>query len=289
MEPCAGGMRVGMSRDELRHLVRRTLTALSQTGALPSLPATGRAVLALAREPMVDADRVAGLVGTDVGLAARVLRLANPGRVTSVHALPEAIAVAGVRRTCEVVAAAAARELYAPADAQVQALWKHALATAIAAEELARVTGRVPQGHGFLPGLFHDVGRIAFLLTDGMSFDVISHLVATGQGDALDLEREWYGFTHAEAGAVLAEDWGLAPAQCDAIRWHHAPTDATQGRELAAVLEVADRVAHQAGLGAGPGRPPAASLGSIGLSAADAAACTAHVQRALVEQRAFLE
>jgi len=287
MEQWGRVVRVGMPRDELRHLVRRTLAALSQTGALPTLPATGQAVLALTREPALDAERVARLVGTDVGLAARVLRVAGSGATAPVRALAEAVAVLGVRRTCEIVVAAAVRELYAPADAQVQALWKHALATAIAAEELARVTGRVPPGHGFLPGLFHDVGRIAFLLTDGMSFDVITHLIATGQGEALDLEREWYGFTHAEAGAVLAEDWGLAPAQCDAIRWHHAPEEAGDGRALATVLEAADRLVYQIGLGAGPGRPPAAA--PAGLSAADAAACAARVQQAVAQQSGSLE
>jgi HD-like signal output (HDOD) protein len=228
-------------------------------------------------------------VGSDVGLAARLVRCAGAVR-PGTDTLAEAVAALGVRKACDLVVAAATRQMLAPADVQVQALWNHALATAIAAEELARTTRRVDPARAFLPGLFHDVGRIAFLLTDGMSFDVIQDLVTSGEADALACEREWYGFTHAEAGAILAEDWGLALDQCEAIRWHHTPADAPpEGRELAALLEAADRLAYAAGSGAGPTPRTTRAAGPVKLSAEDEAACAQRVQRAVAAQATLLE
>ena len=71
-----------------------------------------------------------------------------------------------------------------------------------------------------------------------------------------DAERSWYGFDHAEAGAILAEDWGLVHPQVDAIRWHHQPGQAEEGRLLAALLNVADAGAYGMGFGGGAAAPP---------------------------------
>jgi hypothetical protein len=64
-----------------------------------------------------------------------------------------------------------------------------------------------------------------------------------------ETERAWYGFDHAEAGAILVEDWGLAADQVEAIRWHHQPAQAERGSMLAAVLAMADRGAYEMGCG----------------------------------------
>lgn len=278
-------LRVGIDRDELRHWVRRTLTALSQTGALPLPTDTGARVVAALRDPGIDAAQLVRLVESDVGLSARVLRHATaaPDRRAPVRTLADAVAAMGVAKARELLLLACARPALGPDDVQTRTLWSHALATALASEELAAATHAIPPGEAFLPGLLHDLGRIAFLLADGMSFDVIAHAVAVGEGDALDLEREWYGFTHAEAGAVLAEDWGLAPDQCEAIRWHHAPEEAPQGRALARILADADRVAHAAGLAMGPRRADAGRLAHVALSIEATAACAARVRRACAE------
>ena len=60
-----------------RQRIRQTLTHLSRTGELPSLPGAASAALSLARSPDASIEGVCELVETDVGLAARVLRLAN--------------------------------------------------------------------------------------------------------------------------------------------------------------------------------------------------------------------
>src|SRR5262249_55600822 len=100
-----------IDRDELRHWVRRTLTALSQTGALPTLPPVGSAVLTLTRAPHVQTADVARVIGTDVGLTTRVLRLASAGGET-VATLPAAIEAIGARKTCDFLVTSATRQLF---------------------------------------------------------------------------------------------------------------------------------------------------------------------------------
>lgn len=279
------------SRDDLRVRVRSTLARLSETGALPTLPAAASAALSLARDPEADVEHLSRIIQTDAGLAARVLRVANSaalGRRTPARRVHEAIITVGLRKTCDILVAACAKRLFEAASPRAEQLWNHALAAGVAAEVLARVTGTVDVSSAFLPGLFHDVGRVAFLLADPAAAEVIDDVVANGYGDTSFLEREWYGFDHAEAGATLVEDWGLALELCDAIRWHHDPSSAGAAQELAYVLNAADDLAYRIGCGSVSERPSTITTAHWGLTDEDHAALTERVQAAWEEQRALL-
>ena len=289
-------MQEALSTDSLHHedlqaRVRSTLARLSQTGALPTLPAAASAALGMARDPEADVDKLCRVVQTDVGLSARVLRVANSaalGRRNPARKLQEAVITIGLRKTCDILVAACAKRLYEGSAARAEELWNHSLAVGVAAEELARVTRRVEVGCAFLPGLFHDVGRVAFLLADATAAEVIEGLVTNGEVGKSYFEREWYGFDHAEAGAILAEDWGLALELCDAIRWHHDPTEAGAARELATVLNAADALAYRIGCGSSVEPPPDVRTDLLGLTADDEAALTERIRVLWEEQRDLL-
>ncbi|MCC6764454.1 MAG: HDOD domain-containing protein [Deltaproteobacteria bacterium] len=280
-----------LQHEDLQARVRSTLARLSQTGALPTLPAAASAALGMARDPEADIDDLCRVIQTDVGLSARVLRIANSaalGRRNPARKLQEAVITLGLRKTCDILVAACAKRLYEGATAGAEELWNHSLAVAVACEELARTTRRVEVGCAFLPGLFHDVGRAAFLLADGTAAEVIESLAVNGTGERSYLEREWYGFDHAEAGAILAEDWGLALELCDAIRWHHEPTEAGAARELATLLNAADAFAYRIGCGTGSEAPPSVGTTLLGLGAEDEHALADRIQGAWSEQRDLL-
>jgi HD-like signal output (HDOD) protein len=281
---------VALDRDALRECVRSTLTRLSRTGELPALPATATAALGVARDPDAGIDELCGIIRVDVGLSARILRVANSAayaRRTPAKTLKEAVLTVGLRKTCDLLVAAAARKLFETGH-RAEHLWNHALAAGIAAEELARVTRRVEPATAFLPGLFHDVGRIAFLLADPLAYDVIRGLVHEGAGSPSDLERSWYGFDHAEAGAILAEDWGLGTDQCEGIRWHHRPAEAETGRHLAAILEASDALAYAIGCGVHPGVAPVVDLGPLAIEPDRVDAFQERVREAFVQQNELL-
>ncbi len=277
--------------EDLQARVRSTLARLSQTGALPTLPAAASAALGMARDPEADVAKLCRVIQTDIGLSARVLRVANSaalGRRNPARKLQEAIITIGLRKTCDILVAACAKRLYEGATGRAEELWNHSLAVAVAAEELARVTRTVEVGCAFLPGLFHDVGRVAFFLADETAAEVIEGLVSNGDGGKSFFEREWYGFDHAEAGAILAEDWGLALELCDAIRWHHEPTEAGAARELATILNAADALAYQIGCGSGLEPPGGVTTAHLGLTPDDEAELIERVRTIWEAQRDLL-
>lgn len=283
-----------VDHDVLRARSRRALARLSITGELPTLPAAATAALSLARDPDAGIDDLAGLIRTDVSLAARILRVANSAgyaRRSSAKTLVDAIGTIGARKACDLLVVACTRDLFRGPDPVVRSLWDHAFVTAIAAEELGRVTRSVEDASAFLPGLFHDVGRLAFLMADPVAGHLIRDLAAAGEGETCDLEVEWFGFTHCEASAMLAGDWGLSEVQANGIRWHHEPQRATSGRALASLLHAADRMARSLGYGT-DARLTEIALGEpepvLALAPDEEARCAERVRLAYMEQSALL-
>jgi putative nucleotidyltransferase with HDIG domain len=274
----------------LREEVQRTLARLSRTGALPTIAPAATAALALARDPDADLGALCRVIRGDVGLTARVLRMANSaalGRRAVASDVDAAVMALGMRRTCDILVGVCARQMYATPDPRSEALWAHAVTVAVAAQELAAVTRRCDVGLAFLTGLFHDVGRFALFLADPQAVEIIAAVVETGLEPQVVVERQWYGFDHAECGAVLVQEWGLAPEQVDAVRAHHHTAVEDDG--LGAVLRAANVLAHRVGTGGGGCADGHETAGPVlGLSPSDESACIERIQAAVSAYRELL-
>src|SRR5262249_9921046 len=96
----------------------------------------------------------------------------------------------------------------------MRALFAHAFATALYAQEVARAR-RFGVEEAFLAGLFHDVGRpLVLQLVIDMHADLglpVDPRVLAWAADAL----------HADVGARAVETWQLGKTLADAVRYHH--------------------------------------------------------------------
>ena len=208
---------------------------------LPPLPAVAARAMALIRDPETEAEDLARLVSTDATIAARVLRLSRSVlyvRRQPPRTLREAIVTVGYGALRKMLLVASARSAYPQQDAVARGLWEHALATALACDELAMVAGEPRGGSSFIAGLMHDIGRLVFHVSDPQGY---ASLPAWDE----DGELARFGVTHAAVGACLAEQWGIETEVVDALMFHHA--EETTG--LAKRVQTADRIAHEIGYG----------------------------------------
>jgi HD-like signal output (HDOD) protein len=195
--------------------------------------------MALVRDPEARVEDLSAVVSSDGALAVRVLRIA--GSVAYAQRQPprtlvEAIRRLGFQTLRKIIVAASCRQVFAASDPVAEALWAHALATGLAADELAVIDGEPRGGQSFLAGLLHDIGRQVLYLADSARY-----LQVAGAG--VDAERGTFGMTHAEVGGGLALHWGLEEELADAILQHH---DAS-GSPLALRIQRADQIAAATG------------------------------------------
>jgi HD-like signal output (HDOD) protein len=221
--------------------------------ALPPLPAVAIRIQAILQDAeRADPRVVADLVRADPAIASTILRLsdsvayAGPRPITSVA---QAIARLGLHRVGSIVTAASLKAHFETEDPEkrrvFQALWDHAVATAIAARHLAGSNHAAEDA--FLAGLLHDTGKLL----------VLKILEALEKRGARKVEPavvdELMILLHPELGNLCLTGWELPPwAAAVALHHHSASTPASD--LLLLRVQVANAVARK--IGAHPAPAP---------------------------------
>lgn len=253
---------------------------------LPTLPAAAMDLLALVSAEDVDVDELCARLSVDMALTAKVLRLANSsfygarGEVTRVDA---AVARVGLRMVKGIVTAAAVGGSIKQPDCpgfDFAAFWRHAVATATAAQLLAFTTGVEP-ATAFTAGLLYRVGQLVMAAKAPEHFSqVLAYRAALG-GDVLEIERRLVGVDHAVVGARVAAHWRLPALIVESLSQQDLPLRLGQQPTLGQVAAAADRLIDAIETGddpaqAGPGADDlvwgtlGAGAGFWGPAAADA-------------------
>jgi HD-like signal output (HDOD) protein len=266
------------SETPTRQSMRVLFDRIAEQCDLPPLPAVAARALALVRNPETKTEELAQLVATDAAIAARVLRISRSvlySRRRPPRTLLEAINTVGFEALRRILVVASARSAYRADDRVAQRLWMHALATAIAADQLTVLGGGRRGGDAFIAGLLHDVGKLVFHLADPVAF---SRLPEADE----PAEKDVFAVTHASVGGCLAEQWGLEDEIVGAIMFHHQP-DPAAFSELSGRIAKADRIAHQLGFGSVESAPPADPSDSESTSVTKSVADILNSERALFE------
>ena len=228
-----------------------------QVRDLPSLPTSVTRVMQLTNDPKAGLSDVAQALASDQGLAARVLKLANSayyGSSRRIGTVSEAVVILGMRTTRNLTLATSCQDML---EREVQgyflprgALWRHSLACAAAAQNLAKRANFRGTEEAFVAGLLHDIGKVVMSAYLKAEFAKVLTRVAKGKLTFSDAEREALGFDHAEVGARLLERWNLPTTLVTAVRHHHVPSQAPDS-PLAALVHIADTICLTLGIGLG--------------------------------------
>ena len=180
-------------------------------------------------------------------LYARVLRVANSayfGQSRAISTLERAIVVLGLDAVRGIAAAAClGRSLPRPHGASLidtNALLRHSLATAAAAESLARLRDPDSAPEAFIAGLLHNLGILVQVHLDRPGIiAMINERAAHPTRDMRSLEKERSIIGHEECMAVIFEEWIFPDCLIAATRHHHEPLSApAPHRRLAALVNL---------------------------------------------------
>ena len=214
-----------MTIDDLRVLMRRKVKLSPAWADIPKLlQLSDREDVALSElEPIID---------RNPGLSANVLRLANSaymGAEQPIFSIPHAIAVLGLRSVRSIALSALHHILSRqpkPAmgfDGRHFAKRSYALGI-VCRKRCERLANILLAESGYEAGLLQEIGYLVLLEECTESLTVlIGAARQMPKTDIVQIEKEVLGFTHAELGAALAEEWAFPEHIVAAIRYHHEP------------------------------------------------------------------
>ena len=239
---------IKQNNDAAVHFEKPTHDEILQSiGKVRPIPQVALKLARIIRDQNYDMKQIAAEVKQDQVISANVIRLCNSSYVAlqkKVDTIDRALVIMGERLLLQMVLSAS-MELYFSDSGQGYSLCKgglfqHALGTATIAEELAKFTGRSEPQIAYTAGLVHDIGKVVL---DKYVSAAAPYFYRRPKDMAIDLfaaEKEKIGFTHPEAGALLAQSWDLPENLIDTIRYHHNPEAATVDPELTHMVYLAD-------------------------------------------------
>ncbi len=238
-----------MSVEMIQQVVKRVTT-------LATLPEVTAQIVQTVENPRSSAAELHQIVAHDPSMVSRILKVVNssfyglPGQIGSIE---RAIVLLGLNAVKNIAVAASLGQLfrggrlcdgYTPKD-----LWKHCIAVAVAARDLARQLKLAVVEEAFLCGMIHDVGILIELQEFSGPLAEVCAATQNGEGSFCQMEERIIGVTHQQLGAALAEQWKF-PRSCQLVAaYHHQPQIATGDRVLPTLVWAADILCHQAGQG----------------------------------------
>ena len=215
---------------------------------LPSLPVVVSKLLTSLDQDGVNIDMLARDVALDQALTARTLQLANStfyGMARQVATIREAIALLGLRTVRNLVNTIALIGTFSGSAHQaidVRPFWRHAIAVAICARELAKRLDLNPD-QAYTAGLLHDIGRLVLATQFAQAYEATMVYRAQHECSLTEAEEAVLGLDHAAVGHALTQHWKFPAVLQQAVALHHAP-EMQDGHALSQVVCAADAIAH---------------------------------------------
>lgn len=206
---------------------------------LPAFPeVVARVKNALSKEDVTPV-KIAQLVVSEAGLAARLMTMANSAIMNpsgaAITELKSAIVRIGYNNVRTTAVAYAITKLKQADELQVirkelELLWREATSTAALAWAVAKRVPGLNADEAMLAGLVHNIGKVYILSrSQRMSGNAFS------TGDTVAIVRDW----HANVGRAIVENWGFAPHIVAAVGEHEEQDRPLRQADLADVLQLA--------------------------------------------------
>jgi two-component system, cell cycle response regulator len=204
---------------------------LKATGQLPSPTGVAMQILKLAQSEDVGVAEVSRLVQGDPALTGRLLKLVNSAlyagsrQITSVS---DAVARIGLKTVWQVALAFSVITNYRRGRCRkfnYDDYWSHSLASAVAAQRMARSSGIAQPEEAFTCGLLSQTGRLALTCTFPEAYSNVIDAARGDESDLLELEQKTFALDHRELTGAILQDWGLADIWFTAARFQENPDD----------------------------------------------------------------
>ena len=210
-------------------------------------------LLRLLQSEVSDREDIIELINVDPALTAQVLKRSNSayyGTTAPNYNLDDAVNKIGFREVYRLVAIVCSENLLSITVPTYyidgNQLWEHFLASGYVTEKLATELGRNASS-AYTTGLLHAIGKIVINQTHTEEYETVFAKVEGSSRDLVNVEYEVFGFSHADIGAALLEQWGFSDEICTPIKFQFRPLDARRNRQSACMIHLANWIVASVG------------------------------------------
>ena len=212
-----------------------------------SIPQVAFKIIRMIRENRSNLEDIAREIKQDQVITAKLLRLCNSAFFNmklKADSIDRALVLVGEKHLLQTVMSAAFEDFFtgnSKGYSQCKGgLFNHALGTALISEKLAQMTQCVQSDIAYTAGLLHDIGKVVLDQYMGKAYPFFYRRTQIDNDNLFSAEKETFGITHDEVGAILSEQWSLPEILIDAIKNHHNPDNSVTDNVLTSVVYLAD-------------------------------------------------
>jgi HD-like signal output (HDOD) protein len=209
---------------------------ITQLETLPSIPSLYIEIIEELNSEDGSINKIGEIISRDAGMSAKILQLVNSaffGLVSRVSHPSQAVHMLGLEMVKALVLTV---KIFSQFDKSimklfsVEYLWKHSLAVATCAKEIAIVTGmnkRIIED-SFMAGILHDIGIIVLAANLPEKYKEVMAIHKEEGVTWPEAENQVFGASHPEVGAYLLGLWGLPDEIIAPVFCHHFPISDNQ-------------------------------------------------------------
>ncbi|MBI4804875.1 MAG: HDOD domain-containing protein [Desulfovibrio sp.] len=221
---------------------------ISGNTQLASPPHVFREIIKALQDPKSSVSYLADVIAKDPALTARLLRIVNSpfyGQTQKIDTPARALLILGAKKLTSLAAGIAIMSVFEGIPQSVvnmELFWKHSLSCGVVCKLLALQVEPELEDSLFLAGMLHDIGKLVMLKDHAKHAALVLSASRQLAKPSYEIEKAVWGFTHADIGARLAEQWNFPTSLVNAIRFHHSHSSAADHHE-SDFVHLADHVA----------------------------------------------
>lgn len=206
-------------------LLKREAEHIAQEMDIPPCPAILARFKQEFNSPHPDLRRLGALIGSDIGLAATVLKTVNSpfyGLAKKATSVEQALSILGLRASANLISGLLLRRAFpAGSGPALDHFWAKSTHIAGLAAAIAAQLKGIPRDEAHTYVLFRDCGMLVMLRKFAQYADLMQHGEAISGAQLTRVEDTRFHFNHARVACALARSWSLPEPLCEAILRHH--------------------------------------------------------------------
>lgn len=214
---------------------------------LKPIPQVALKILRMLNENLYEIDALTEEIRKDQVISARTLQLCNSAIFSNrkkIETLEHAVVMLGQRLLLKFVISASLNNFFSQCGMGYSlckgGIYHHAVSTAIIAEKLADLTGKVSPSLAYTAGLLHDIGKVVLDQYIYADFPLFYRQLNEESKSLIEVEKKVLGIDHTEVGGELAHSWSLPESLIETVTYHHKPENTVQNTELVHIVYLAD-------------------------------------------------